>query len=74
MLGPEIAFCMALLTKVGVSVHGAAVTGTGMLGGHAAHLSSGHASSPGSPNWGAELMTFYGLANEPQVWLSPEEQ
>lgn len=62
MLGPEIAFCPALLTKVpqgsvGVSVHGAAFASAGMLRGHGAHLSAGHVSSPGSQNWGAELAT-----------------
>lgn len=60
--------------SVGVSAHGAAFTGTGLLRGHGVHLSSGHVLSPGSPNWGAELMTIYGLADEPQVWVSPEVQ
>lgn len=75
MLGPEIAFCTTLLTKVpwgnvGINVHGAAFAGAGMLRSHGAHLSSGHVSSPGNPNWGAELTTTYGLADDPKSGLA----
>lgn len=49
MLGPEIAFCRALLTEVpwgsmSASVHETAFTGR--LQGHRVHLSSGHIPSP----------------------------